>query len=696
MRSRSVAWRSLCAFDMRFRDVVSVLGALSLAACMADDGDHSGHNHPAHVHQATSPELPRLQSKRLSRLDTAKLARSAARMGEPDSTGSIARVSGDRQITQKILLLGATGNEPAYLAAKAALDRIGVPYRALIAAEETLTDALLSDGISKCHFSGVIVATSSLGYVNPTSGAWESAMDPAEWQSLADFEAACSAREVTWYGWPGADYGLAPAAGFDWTTPVDATLTATGKAQFIRVRDNATIKYRNAAGYRATIANPATTTALVTDSGGNVLVATHVGADGRERLISTVDGSPYLTHSLVLEYDFVRWLTRGVFVGKKRAYLAPQIDDLFLANDMWNDTTHVNDPSIQFRITGTDLTTFVVWQNGFKNRLPAGSTFNTYMAFNGVGSKPTEYADTSLLSAARAVGNQLVWMNHTWDHENLDAATRAFARAEVLQNCSLATMYKLHGFHCNDLVTPDMSGLQNLAALNGMVEAGVKSVVSDTSITEAIRPGFPGTNPSFNVGRPNPLQPRIYQVPRHPTSIFYDVATPATETDEYNTIYRAYYGRDLSYEEVLDKDSEFGLYYLLQGDIDPLMFHQANLKDYGGGRSIYADWIDTVANKYLAYFDAPVLTLRQNAIADAMQARGRLDSCGVTATIVETSGQRTLQLRTASSCVVPVTGVAASFSGPVETYGGEPTTSVTMSAGVVKQLSLGASPFSGQ
>ena len=138
---------------------VGIVAALSLTACMADDDDHSGHNHPAHVHQATSPELPRLQSKMLTRLDTAKLARSAARMGESDSTGSIARVSGDRQIAQKILLLGATGDEPAFLAAKSALDRIGVPYRALIAANELVTDALLSDGISKCHFSGVIVAT---------------------------------------------------------------------------------------------------------------------------------------------------------------------------------------------------------------------------------------------------------------------------------------------------------------------------------------------------------------------------------------------------------------------------------------------------------------------------------------------------------------------------------------------------------
>jgi hypothetical protein len=677
---------------MRFSAVVvSVLGALSLTACMADE-EHS-HRHPGHVPQATPPELPRLQSKLLSRLDTAKLARSSARMGDADPTGSIERVSGNRRIAQKVLLLGATGAEPAFLAAKSALDRIGVPYRTLIAANETVTDALLSDGISRCHFSGVIVATSSLGYVNPASGAWESAMAPAEWQSLADFEAACSARELTWYGWPGAEYGLAPAAGFDWTQSVDATLTAAGKAQFVRVRDTATIKYRHAAGYRATITNPATTTALVSDAGG-VLVAAHNAADGRELMISTVDASPYVAHSLVLEYDFVRWVTRGMFVGKKRAYMTPQIDDLFLANDMWNDTAHVNDPTIQFRITGTDLTTFSNWQRDFQQRLPAGSTFDTWMAFNGVGTLQSEYSDTSLLAAALAAGSRLAWMNHTWDHENLDAATRAAARAEVTDNCRLASRLWLHRFNCNELVSPDVSGLGNANALGGMYDAGVRSVVSDASITEALRPSNPGNNPSFNVGRANPLDPRIYQVPRHPTSIFYDVATPATETDEYNTIYRNYYGRDLTYAEVLDKDSEFGLFYLLQGDIDPLMFHQANLKNYGGGRSLYADWVDTVANKYLAYFDAPILTLRQSAISAEMQARGKFNACNVTATIIEGT-PKTLELRTTAGCVVPVTGVAASSHGAVETYAGEPTTSITMGANQVRliPLSTGSAPF---
>lgn len=682
-----MAWHWLSACPMRFSAIVSILGALSLSACLGDD--ETEHRHVGEAPLATPPELPRLQSVHLKKLDTSTLAR-RTQMSEQDMTGSIARVAGDRKITQKILLLAATGNEPAYLAAKSALDRIGVPYRSLIAATETVTDALLSDGVSTCNFNGVIVSTSSLGFSNPATGNWESAMDATEWQSLADFEAACSARELTWYGWPGADYGLAPVSNFDWTTPVDATLTPAGQSMFVRVKDAAVIKYRNAAGYRATITDPATTNALVTDASGNVLVATHSLADGRELMVSTVDSSPYLTHSLVLEYDFVRWLMRGVFVGKKRAYLAPQIDDLFLANDMWNPALHANDVNTQFRLAGTDLTAFSAWQQSFASRLPWGSSFETWLGFNGVGTKTSEYADTTLLTAAKNLGPRLSWMNHTWDHENLDNATRAFAKSEVAQNCTLANQLKLHAFSCSELISPDVSGLTNLNAVNGMVDAGVKSVVSDTSITEAIRPSNPGTNPSFNVGRVNPLNPKIYQVPRHPTSIFYDVSTPATAVDEYNAIYRSYYGMDLTYEQMLDKDSEFGLYYMLQGDIDPLMFHQANLRNYGGGHSIYGDWVEAVTNKYLAYFDAPVQTLRQSAVSDAMQARSKFNACNATATITESGGVRYLELRSTAACVVPVTGVGLLTAGAVEIYGSELSTSVSLSANVPKRFLLGS------
>lgn len=608
-----------------------------------------------------------------------------------DTSGAYPLVAGNRRITQKVLLLGATGDEPAYLAAREALARIGVPYRSLIAAQEEVTAAMLSDAPSStCHFSGVIVATSGLGYVEPTTSGWQSALSLEEWQRLADFERACSAREVVWYAWPGAEFGLAPGPEFDSDTDVDAQLTDAGATFFRRVKSTARIPIRQSYGYRAVVADPTTTTALVQAIGGGVLLARHIATDGREVLVSTVDSSPYLTHSLLLEYDMIRWLNRDLFIGKKRSYLSPQIDDIFLDNDMWV-IGQGNQGTTQFRITGTDLTAFVNWQNARRASLPAGSTFTTDMAFNGFGTQVAEYPDTTLLAAARAAGGQLVWMNHTWDHENMDALTRSQASSEVVRNNNLALTLGLNGYRRAELVTPDMSGLNNINALRGMYDGGVRYVVSDTSITEALRPGNPGTNPSFNVGRFNPLDSRIYHIPRHPTSIYYDVATPAAAIDEYNTIYRSYYGRDLSYAELIDKDSAFGVYYLLQGDIDPLMFHQANIARYvsnGQSRSIYADWIDAVIGKYLALTNLPILTMRETEAGTAMKARGAFNNCGITATVVETATTANLELRTVGACTVPVTGLSAPTFGTREIYAGEPTTSVTMTAGAVRTIPI--------
>lgn len=627
--------------------------------------------------QLESPELPRLASGPLPDVTHGSGLRGA----------KVAPLVGPRRITQSILLLAATGEEPSYLSAKAALERLGVPHRTLIATTEALSAAMLTDDVSRCHFSGVIVATSGLGFWNATTAAWESALSPQEWQDLAAFELACSARELVWYGWPSAAFGLEATGEFGVDSAVDGTLSPEGKARFLRVRDTATIPYRHSYGYHARIMDPAATTPLVVTAAGSVLLARHVAPDGREVMVSTVDSSPYLTHAILLEHDLVRWVTRELFVGKRRAYLTAQIDDIFLDNEMWV-VGEGNRGTTSFRISGGDLSAFVAWQRARRATLPAGSSFITEMAFNGAGTQTAQYPDSSLVLAARLAGSQLTWLNHTWDHDSMDGMSQAAAAQEVSRNCSLARQMSLHGFRCADLVTPDVSGLGTPAALAGMYEAGVRYVVSDTSITEAIRPGNPGTNPSFNVGRPNPIHAGIYQVPRHPTSIFYDVSTPAAETDEYNTIYRAYWGRDLTYDEILDKDSEFGLFYLLQGDIDPLMFHQANLAAYDANRSLYADWVDAVLAKYLALTDAPIQSLGLAETGAAMKQRGRLDACGLAVTIVESSGPRTLEIAATNACTVPITGLAATSAGSVEMYAGEPTTSIVMAAGQRRSITL--------
>src|SRR3954469_5104045 len=108
---------------MRFSVVVSVLGTFLASACTLDGDDTADPHHAGQPYAHVSPELPRFPSSALSRLETAKLAHTNPMTGE-SFDNALARVSVNRQISRKVLLLGATGTEPAYQAAKAALDRI--------------------------------------------------------------------------------------------------------------------------------------------------------------------------------------------------------------------------------------------------------------------------------------------------------------------------------------------------------------------------------------------------------------------------------------------------------------------------------------------------------------------------------------------------------------------------------------------
>lgn len=612
-------------------------------------------------------------------------------------------VAGRRRIELKLLLITAVGDEPSYLAARSTLNRIGASYDVLIATETDLTAATLSNNINTCFYRGIVLAVGGLPWLDPNTQLWTSAFTAEEWTILADYERACSARELVWYGQPSADFGLELASSFDSTDMVTAQVTSAGAGEagagvFSYVAAGARIPIDKAFGYKATVTDPLATTPLVQSDDGHALVAEHHGLDGREAMIVTVDSNPNLLHNLVLEYGFVNWVSRGVFLGKKRAYLTPQIDDVFIADDRWNTTTHRNNVELdgenEFRVTGSDIADLVSWQTGLRANLPDGSQYISVIAFNGAGTDPAEYSDESLLAEALSAGDNLTWLNHTWDHESFDPLVHDAVHEEVDRNCALAAQHNLNGFACSELVSPDMSGLTSPEAMLGLVDAGVKYVVSDTSITSevaAARGTTPGDNPSFNVGRVNTIDARLYQVPRHPTNIFYDVATREDEVDEYNTLYRSYWGRDLSYEEIIDEDTSFGLHYLLTGDVDPLMFHQTNVSSElvdGRNHSLFGDWVERTATRFTALVKHPILSLAQRDIASVMQARAAFDACGAAATYVEAGAAPRLELRSSGTCLVPITGVSSPRTGRVESYGGVPTTEVAIAAGATKVIRL--------
>lgn len=217
-----------------------------------------------------------------------------------------------------------------------------------------------------------------------------------------------------------------------------------------------------------------------------------------------------------------------------------------------------------------------------------------------------------------------------------------------------------------NLVTPDVSGLDNPEVMRGAFDAGVRYVVSDAS-----RPGY--GNPAPNLGIRNPHQPAILMIPRHANNLFYNVTNPSQWREEYNCIYRSFWGRDLSYAEILELESDVLLRFLLIGDMDPLMFHETNLRAYDGTRTLLADLLDRILDRYDALFALPILSPAMDDLGRRMAERTAYSSAGVSASI--TPGQ-SITLHAQQAAVVPITGLQ---TAEAETYGGQPTSHIAPS-----------------
>ncbi len=611
--------------------------------------------------------LPPRTAIRSGPLEPVAPARDAGRL----AAGSAADVE------LRILLVSATNDEPSLEAAGGALARIGVPFTTLIATEEELTHGALWTDEGGCRYAGIILTQSELGYqVGPDT--WGSAFDDAEWQLLDEYEAACGAREVAWYAYPSESNGLELVSEFQGEDVVPVRTTAAGAERFTYLRTDAPVAIAGVWGYQSRVVDPQTTTALLQTETGEALAVVHRRPDGREVLAMTFDSSQWTRHAMLLEYGVIDWVSGGLFLGARRVYLTPQIDDVMIDTELWEGN------GVSWRMGAADVNYIADWQQALQGRLPAGSSFVTQMVFNGYGTDTAVYPDTAPIDAMRARHDEFVWVNHTWDHVNMDPMSSETARDEVADNCALAEDWGLNGFSCGALVTPEISGLQNQATVDGLLEAGVRVVVSDTSRTAEIDPGNPGDNPSFNVGRPNPVRPALYQVPRYPTTIYYNVTTVAEEVSLFNYLNRDYYGRELTYPEIIAEAVETAAYYLLGYDMDPLMFHQTNLRALTGTdqqlHSLYTDWIDAVVADYTAQVTLPVVSLPLETIAERMKERGAYDACGLTARRLSDDAGDRLELRSLGACTVPITGLDAPDAGRVELYGGVPTTFVTMEA----------------
>lgn len=554
-------------------------------------------------------------------------------------------------VDARVLVVTASGSSSALDAIQGILGYLGTPHDVMNAGSgPALTADVLANG-DHGKYQAIFLDLDDLS-VSGTS-----AFTDDEWNVLASYEAKFGVRRVALYGTGGAAYGLTHAAsGFDASAaPVTTHCTDEGTEVFVGANCGAPVVIDAGWVYPSAAAD-GQTQPLLADDDGHVFAAVHTSADGRESLSLTFAQSPVAIFTLELGYGLVHWATRGVFLGEHHALLSPQLDDLFLASQIYPRTGET------YRITDADLQSLANWQAARRAADPRVAGVRLAFAVNGYGARAG--TQDPLVAKAVALGSTFAWINHTWDHVYMDTMDYATALDEFTHNDQALRALGLVPYSTENAVTPGVTGLGNRDAMQAAYDAGIRYIVSDSS--------YPNQkNPSPNAGIPNALVPGVLELPRIPSEIGYDNAQPADLVAEYNTRNM----KAFNYDQIIASESLAILRYLLAGNVDPLMFHQANARDIGGGRSLIADVLGAALDRYLAVATFPILSPPMEELGQHVADRMAFDASGVTATI---EGGSRLTVQVANAARIPITGLCTPAA---ESYGGRMISYLDLPAG---------------
>ena len=615
-----------------------------------------------------------------------------------------------RPVDLKLLILATDGEEAGLAALREYLDYAGTPYDILkLASGDKLPD--LHDG-RRGFYQGIILTLGNLGYCKPDC---RSALNQGEWERLDAYTRDYGVRTLSYYTFPEARYGMTYVKGVSTTqqSPLAATLTPQAEAVFTDLRPGISLPVMHAYAYLAApvSADGERTTPLLR-VGNEVVAVLHQKDNGRESIALTFDNNPNLQHSLMLQRGLINWVTRGVHLGWRKAWIMPQVDDLFLPNYLFDASIPVcatsggheiasgqDNPCPKLRIDAGDLEAVNAWQVRWHEK-PQFAGVRVSMAFNAFGVKSD---DDPLLISAQAHRDHFLWVSHTFSHKHMDCyaptatgcrpINEAETRDEIESNRAAARRFGLP-LDDESLVTPQISGLHVPAMIRTAAGAGIVYFVSDTS-----KPDFLPARANTIV--PSPLDARVRMIPRRPTAIFYNASDalpdhPGSEPDEYNFLFgpngkfrRAdgspFFSQTQTYEQLIDHDGDLAVGYLLRGEMYPLMFHQANLWRYRESRTLLTDFMEDVLTKFEALSVLPVASPSQTAIGHLLSERHQYWRAGVTATLYPGSH---VTVTTRGDAVVPLTG--ACVEGTCNTYGPYQFSSTPLTGGSSRNIPLAA------
>ncbi|WP_430232025.1 hypothetical protein [Nitrosomonas communis] len=617
----------------------------------------------------------------------------------------------DNTVNLKVLVI-STGDETQDLGLsyiKPVLDEIGVLYDVLNANTQDLTADMLAS------LNGVACNSVDAGCVGSYNGIILTISDltpnftPAEWDILHNYEKDFKVREAVLSGWPATyfdpnapfgiylDYGLvfsSSGASYNtqWSVPAayqKEVLESVNLANPLPITDFAfaATPRNDAVGPRdGTI--PSVMPLLQTTNGEALLSIVQYKLPNqttplREVMISTISHASFLIHSKVLAYEFINWATQGVFVGARRVHMAAHLDDLFLANTLYDPSLKADNPLQSYRLNSSDISNLVEKQAAFRATHPTAGAFKLDFPFNGSGAvidpeapAPVANLTEDLVAAVIANKDAFRYINHTFTHADMDKppvpanapcdyetfTTVAPIQAEITKNRTVWGLLGLPEQANNNrvLLTGNHAGLKDRKCTDDPLLHTNMANVQDDDV--AFDQG--GANPLFlraaantNVQyiasdssqRAQNVEQYITQyddgkstdrimLPRWPTNVFVNVINPDQLVDEYNYMFHDRFvnaGQDpcsipgaictpRSYAEILAAEADNAVRHMLSFNKWPHFFHQSNAANYANGNTLIFDWLNAVFAAYERLFKLPVLNLPYWQIGD--KTKQRLDA----------------------------------------------------------------------
>ncbi|SCX88000.1 hypothetical protein [Nitrosospira sp. Nsp13] len=660
----------------------------------------------------------------------------------------------DNAVKLRILVIttGEVAEDLGFAYIKPVLEQMGVPYEVLNAGTQDLTAAMLAS-----TSAGAVCKAEEAGCVGNYNGIILTDTDlvpgftPAEWDMLHDYQKGFGVRQAVLSGWPGTyrdpnppygiylDYGLVYSSSSTdyvarWTVPggySKEVFEYVNQANPLPITDFAfAANPRNDANGLRDGSVPSVEPLLRTQNGEALVSIVRYMMPSRttpvrEVMISTITHAPFFVHSNVLAYEFVNWVTQGVFIGARHVHMAAHSDDLFLANNLWDPALKRNNPAHTYRLRGDDINNAVSKQTAFRAAHPAAGTFKLDFAFNGSGAVVDPGAATltanlaeDLVAAVVANKAHFRFINHTYTHADMHKApvtadarcdyaaftTIAAIQAEIIKNRQVWALLGLPEESQNSrvLVSGKHSGLKDpkctdeIALHPEMFNVQADDVPFDEGganplfLQAAAKAGvdylaFDSSQRAQNVERyitqyDDGSQKDRLALPRWPANIFYNVTNPFQLEDEYNYLF---HGRFVStgqnpceipealctprnYAEILATEADIALRHMLTFNKWPHFFHQTNLAKYDeSGNTLQFDWLNAVFTEYERLFNLPVKNYPYYLIGDYTQESLDTKSAAIQATWNRTANQITVSADKPVSHLL-VTGVAGG-----DLYGGQ-------------------------